>query len=190
MRLIIGVAGQARSGKDTIAKFLIDNFGFKRFAFADQLKGIVNGMFGWDERHTDGELKEVDDPEWGFSPRRAYQLFGTEFGRALNPNLWVKMADKAMGTGLWVVPDVRFDNEANFIRLGGHLIHVHRPNNVTVAAHISEQPIPPTGNDMVIHNNWDISALHEQVRYKMHYLLKGIQDNEISFQEKHDGQAD
>ena len=123
-RFIIGITGRARSGKDTIAEHLVYGHLYTRFAFADPIKDIVCGMFGWGARHRDGDPKEVDDPYWGFSPRKAYQTFGTEFGRALNPNVWIMMADRQLTSGLWVCSDVRFDNEADFVRDNGVLIHV------------------------------------------------------------------
>ena len=39
--MIIGVSGYARSGKDTIAEVLIMNYGFKRLAFADNIRKAV-----------------------------------------------------------------------------------------------------------------------------------------------------
>lgn len=61
---IIGVAGYARSGKDSVCEFIqeelkelaISSF---RYALADPIKYQVNQLFGWDERHSYGELKEV-----------------------------------------------------------------------------------------------------------------------------------
>ncbi len=37
-KVLIGLMGYARSGKDTIAKFLVSRLGFKRLSFADTLK--------------------------------------------------------------------------------------------------------------------------------------------------------
>lgn len=56
---MIGICGKARSGKDTMAERLVLNYGYTRYAFADPLKAAVNEMYGWDERHGYGELKEV-----------------------------------------------------------------------------------------------------------------------------------
>ena len=43
--MIIGVNGRARSGKDTIAKVMIDKFGFQKISFADPLKNICSDAF-------------------------------------------------------------------------------------------------------------------------------------------------
>lgn len=67
--------------------------------------------------------KNQECPRWGFSPRRAYQLMGTEFGRALSEDLWVNMAPQNTSV---IVPDIRFRNEAEWIKLHGVLLFVTR----------------------------------------------------------------
>lgn len=59
---IIGLAGKARSGKDTVAKFFTAE-GYSRLAFADELKKITARTFGHklNEYHTD--QKEERYPE-------------------------------------------------------------------------------------------------------------------------------
>ena len=39
--MIIGLTGYARSGKDTVAKILVDNYGYKRIAFADKIRELL-----------------------------------------------------------------------------------------------------------------------------------------------------
>ena len=58
--MLIGFTGKAGSGKDTAAKALID-IGWKRFAFADELKNTVNSLFRWNSDHSNGHLKELED---------------------------------------------------------------------------------------------------------------------------------
>lgn len=41
-KIIIGLMGYAKSGKDTITKSFIDNYGYKRVAFADNIKKEMN----------------------------------------------------------------------------------------------------------------------------------------------------
>lgn len=59
--MFIGITGYAQSGKDTVCDILrahgiVEN----RYAFADPIKDTCNALFGWDERHSFGELKEVE----------------------------------------------------------------------------------------------------------------------------------
>lgn len=41
-KYVVGVIGYSKSGKDSCAQFFIDEFGFKRIAFADKLKEELN----------------------------------------------------------------------------------------------------------------------------------------------------
>ena len=39
--MIIGLSGYAQSGKDTVAKVLIEEYGFTRIAFADKIREFL-----------------------------------------------------------------------------------------------------------------------------------------------------
>jgi dCMP deaminase len=68
--LIIGEAG---SGKDTVADYLIQKYGFKRYAFADKIKSISDELFPEEVRNN---------------PRSTWQAVGEKF-RVINPYCWV-----------------------------------------------------------------------------------------------------
>lgn len=174
---IIGIAGPAGSGKDTVAQRLIEKHSFMRYALADPLKNVLNDLFGWtQEQWADREWKERVDDHLGFSPRRAAQTLGTEWGRALHPLLWLKIADsyieasRAMNNlyadipaaGI-VIPDIRFENEADWLRQKGLLIHVVRDGCVPVEAHSSEAGVAYQEGDATVHNNRDIAWAWDQV---------------------------
>lgn len=172
MMRLIGLTGKAGTGKDTFAGFLNKHLSFEPYSFAGPLKDACCGLFGW-TRHQidhDREFKEAVDPRWGFSPRRAMQLMGTEYGRQmLRDDLWIHMAkirlDETRKEGL-LVTDVRFENEATWIREnGGLLIHLERPGLQSVAAHASEAGVEFVEGDMVVVNSGSMDALqvHAQV---------------------------
>jgi hypothetical protein len=170
LKMLIGVAGKKRSGKDTTAKFLVEDHGFKAMAFAEPLKDAAKTIFGWGEEHVNGELKEVEDPFWGFSPRWALQHMGTEAMRKnIDDEIWVKATmRKAMPLvakgGNIVITDVRFPNEAQAIRdAGGRLWRVERLGLET-SDHASETALDDFGPwDMVIDNSGSISDLYSHV---------------------------
>ena len=62
MQDIIGFCGRARAGKDTSAsvmKELIDkDHSCYRYSLADPIKQQINKVFGWNDRHGYGDLKE------------------------------------------------------------------------------------------------------------------------------------
>jgi len=157
---LIGIAGRARTGKDTLAAHLVAAYGFTRYAFADPLKAMLSHIPGWDERYLNGDLKDVVDPFYGVSPRRAMQTLGTEWGRSLAPDWWVMVADRSIPEGQkTVISDVRFDDEAQYVRERGLLIHLVRPDAPGVAGHVSEAGVEVSVDDIVIGNDMGVPAL-------------------------------
>lgn len=176
---LIGLAGPAGSGKSAVAEFLIYDHGFASYGFADPLKKALNAAFGftmdqWDDR----EWKERDLP-WlpGVSPRLLAQTLGTEWGRdCIDPELWIKLADRwldtlqdmatAMETPIAgvVFPDMRFENEAAWIRLrSGTIWHVQRKGSVAVREHVSEQGIDMFDDELILFNNDTLEMLRLMV---------------------------
>lgn len=150
---IIGLHGLPRSGKDTVAKILIDAYGYERIAFAEPLKKAAAVLLDRPMCECNGltESGEVYDreavmPEWGFSMRWFLQTFGTECLRQqIREDFWTKrlvaeVQKRPLGS-LIVVTDVRFANETNALRnLGGLIVQVRRPGLVG-SNHISDRPV-------------------------------------------------
>lgn len=168
---LIGLAGPARSGKDTVAKLLKTAVGnVESLAFADPIRNMLGAGFGFDERHFNGPLKEVQIDWIGKSYRQMAQTLGTEWGREqVNQNLWVlhawERAKKFHAEGKHVVvTDVRFNNEADFLREHGATVwHVVRPNVQAVQAHVSEAGILWSTEDFTIVNNSTVEDLLDNV---------------------------
>lgn len=167
---VIGVAGRARSGKDSIGKFLIDKYKYTRYAFADPIKHALSKMFGLPVRDFyDDERKEIPHAFWGISPREMAQKLGTEGGRMLfREDIWIKRAELQLKSfpRKYVITDVRFENEAEFIRENeGVLIHVVRPElgDGVVNEHVSENGVEIVEGDHVIFNDGTLSELYFKV---------------------------
>lgn len=165
---LIGIAGRARSGKDTVANFIVAAIGGYRYSFADPIRamlvplGIDMADPYWQAR------KEEPIPALGVSPRYLMQTLGTEWGRQLiNPDLWLIMAHQRLlqnGPGM-VISDVRFENEAAWIRRhGGRIIHVFRPDAKAVEAHASEDGIELQDTDVRLFNSGTLEELQLSVR--------------------------
>lgn len=172
MTVVVGLGHRSRAGKDEAAKVLVERFGFRRYSFADLLKRSVNLVMGWDERHSDGPLKEQVDPFWGFAPRFAYQQIGTEgYRRLLGETIWAKATHRLFekeGHTHIVLPDVRFyKGEVEAIRaMGGELWLVERPSlpPLDENAHASERDLANfTGWDVTLVNDKTLKEFHEQV---------------------------
>ncbi len=173
---VIGIAGKARTGKDTTAKFIQAHNGGYIYSFADPIREMLI-PFGIDMRDPFWQdHKETVIPVLNASPRRLMQTLGTEWGRELiNPNIWTLMAHQKLlhdGYGM-IIPDVRFDNEAKFIRkINGVVIHLHRPDAVTVEAHASEAGVTMLPEDYLIVNDGTLEDLQHSVRSLLDGLAK------------------
>ena len=182
--LLIGLAGPAHSGKDTLARYLVCRYGFTRMAFADLLKRMLLALELGPE-YTDGPGKEAIIPWLGCSYRRLCQTLGTEWGRdSICSDLWVKLLDRqidrlehsnAMAVDRRhpyhmriVISDVRFPNEAEYIRDRGYLWHIRRPGHPGLQGwareHPSERPITPRPDDLqLVNRENELTALFARI---------------------------
>jgi len=174
-KLLIGLTGPAGVGKDTVAYILKAIYSVETYAFAKPIKDMLKAI-GITEP-ADRKDKELVRPEWGFSYRRAAQLLGTEWGRELNPELWLNLAKihiKSESKRLCIT-DVRFENEASLIRSsGGTIWHMTgRQSSIHDAnkAHQSEAGIAIHKNDHIIVNDGSLIQLRDNVIQAMNYCF-------------------
>lgn len=175
MKRLFGITGRAGAGKDTVADYLGLDHGFMKIAFADPLRSAASSMFGVDHRHFhDRKLKGAEHLYWGMSPRRMLQLLGNDAVKSVfGPDIWVKRwrlsYSAVRDTDHVVVPDVRFDLEAEHIReVGGVIIHVTRNNGAhaldgEAAAHVSEKGVTFRDGDYLLYNDGDMVDLYDEV---------------------------
>lgn len=159
MRSIIALTGPKGCGKSTAAKLLIDIKKFHRHSFAKPLKEMIKCL-GVDERHVNGELKEIPCEELcGKSPRFGMQTIGTEWGRdIMHPNLWVNAWKNTLPEGNVVCDDLRFPNElVELKKMGGTIIEISRPGFERDQSHESEAHSLPY--DYKIENNGSFDDL-------------------------------
>lgn len=148
---VIGLSGPAGSGKTTAAQAILKTPGYVRLPLAGPIKHMLRAGLGLTDRQTDGDLKEVPIPRLGgLTPRRLLQTLGTEWGRSLDDQFWIKLWLQQARDEVWngargiVVDDVRFLNEANFLRkeTGARLVSLVTPHvgplGDAEAAHSSE----------------------------------------------------
>lgn len=173
--MIVGFGYQARVGKDTSAQFL-ERHGFSIRGFADALKGACHTIFGLNDEQLHGDLKEVEDPFWGTTPRDILQRVGTEaMRRHFDEAVWVKSLERYIQRRIksndrWAIPDVRFPNEAAAIkRMGGFVVRVDRDRSlrtprIATQGHASETSLEGYDRwDYVINNNGGFQYLHCQL---------------------------
>lgn len=181
--MIIGITGHARNGKDSVADVLVNDYGFERLSFAWPIKEACKTIFGWTDEHVYGALKDIEDKEWGISPRLAMQLLGTDWGQftlceksisfaaTTGRSIWVKRALKDAGDKNIVISDVRFLHEAESIRNArGYVIRVIRPGFEGTSIHPSETEMIDIEEDAHIINDLSLDDL----RYSVYNVMTQI----------------
>ena len=141
---IVGFAGKAGSGKDSLGAHLIEELELrgipaKRFAFGDAVKEWLELEYGLDMKimHSPALVKnnaytnilwdhERDNtcppPEAFMTYREAMQYLGTDVGRAEDDDRWINETLYQVAVwhqenpeGIAIITDVRFPNEADYI---------------------------------------------------------------------------
>jgi hypothetical protein len=94
------------------------------------------------------------------SPRQAFQWFGTDWGRALDDNMWINIAPRKNT----IITDVRFDNEEALLRelTQAEGIHVTRPgfSKIAESSHESEKGLTHVQAEHSVVNDKSLEDLH------------------------------
>ena len=177
--MIIGLSGFAGSGKDEVAKILVEEHEFARAAFADpirqfltEINPMVNEHFnlqsaidvvGWDNAKKSPEIRRLMQ-DLGVGARK---LFGEDFWIK---QLWEDLAETPTIYHV-VISDVRFINEAEAIKkVNGKVIRVVRPGVDAVNSHVSETELDDYAFDTKILNMGTLDDLRSTVRKLMESL--------------------
>ena len=199
--MLIGIVGLIGSGKDTVAKRLVEKHKFHRDSFAKSLKDAVSVMFNWDREMLEGnteqsrEWRELPDEYWSkqfgktVTPRWVLQYFGTEVMRGqMYDGIWVDSCLGRYEGKDTVISDTRFPNEVNQIRArGGKIIRVKKgpdpewfvnyvEGNITPKnVHSSEYLWARSEFDLIINNDGDLNQLNDKVDDMIMHLLRDRQ---------------
>lgn len=171
----IALFGKMRSGKDTVAKILIEEYGFTRYGFGDGIGRVI---------------KEYFPEAWaGGKPRGHYQFIGQQF-RKLNEYVWIdytlntifedgrpyRIFGKEFNV---VIADGRQLNEAKRLKEAGYLIvKVETPEELRIQRmkelgdvfspeqlnHETELQVDMIEPDVLILNDGTLEELEEKVQ--------------------------
>jgi cytidylate kinase len=168
--MIVGIAGYAGSGKTTVARHLVDSLGYTRLSFATPIRQALMAMGVHESYLTDH--KHIEIPRIGHTARYLMQTLGTEWARAtVNRNFWLYLMDNAITTqpigNNIVVDDVRFDNEADYLRRkNGIIINLVRGNTQLdpySTDHASEEGISSELVNYNIENDGSVAAVVKEM---------------------------
>lgn len=189
-QLVILLHGEPGAGKDATGKFLVEQHGFTRFAFADRLKEMCEALnpivsvddgFVYPLRLT----TVIEDLGWDEAKkiypevRRTQQRLATEVIREfVSPSYWadyVYNAVRAIAPYRAVITDLRFQSEMDVfdrwnLAVDPHVWWIERPYNPQRmegenATHVSEAWHPSEYTP--IRNNHDLPWLETVVKDEM-----------------------
>jgi len=137
MRKLIGISGKIGSGKSTFAEYLseiiwndlwIDSM---VVSIGDAVKEECAAVFGFPVKYAytqAGKDTFISVPAQGkhMTIRKILQWWGTDIMRTLvDEDYWIKVLDQRLGDGVVIIDDIRFPNEADYIKSkGGYLIRL------------------------------------------------------------------
>jgi hypothetical protein len=181
--MIIGLTGYAQSGKDTVAKILVERYGYIRVAFADRIKDLLFEMNpivgytdapvylrdvverdGWEKAKSYGEI------------RRYLQNLGVGARNIFGEQFWIDQAVRQLDPdNNYVITDVRFTNEADMLRQMGEWVEntevqiwrIKRPGIEAVNEHVSENEMDGYKVDQIFSNSGTLEGLELMVKTRM-----------------------
>lgn len=174
---VVLLAGYARAGKDTVARYMKNRYLYRPMKFAGPLYDMVIAMYHQivhevSPAYIEARKQEVA-PGTTLTWRELMQTLGTEWGRdMLGADIWCNLAAEtayAYRPQNIVFSDARFFSEYERLqqdeRFDVRLLYIARDDNAPQMAHRSEQEIGQLRRlaDFEIENNSDIPALYEQV---------------------------
>lgn len=183
--VLVALTGKARSGKSTVAWYLVEMYGFVETSFGEALKDFVHEIFqlNYDKKYRD-----------------LYQKFG-QFCRSIDEDVWVRHCLNPIDRRIefarrypnvveqyrYVVSDLRQPNEYRALRERGFvIIRINASDDVRLTRmkregdvftpealnHETERYVDTFDVDYEITNDGSLRQLYEQVDAIMRGLIK------------------
>lgn len=179
---LLGIGGYPEAGKDAVADYLVESFGWVKVNMSTPLLAdlkTMNPIVAYRREHwysksvipvrfaelTDqvGYVRAKENPEY----RRLMKTYGTNVQRARDEDIWVNIAQARIKElhlqhKQVVITGMRFPNELRVIRqLGGTLLWVDRPSlDISKHQHASDVSVHKEDFDGVVVNDSTLARLY------------------------------
>ena len=180
----IGLAGKSGSGKDVVADYICEQYGYRKVAVADAIRDeVADFLFEifdntQDTHFQDGPhvdairdafMQMVYEKPTPHAMRILLQWWGTEYRRSQDSDYWVKqLVAKMPEEDFVVVSDVRLPIEMDAIHAaGGEVWFVERPgvDPVGIPNHLTEIGLDGATFDRKILNDKSLDELRAKVDF-------------------------
>ena len=183
---IILLRGFSHSGKDFIGQILSDNYNYKRFAFADSLKKMVQLEFkcSWDKLHTQEGKIQICETD---TLKRTYRQILIDEAlrlRNIDSGIFAKYCSTEINGQNYeesperiVITDWRYPNEITILENsfpGYKIIPVHiqrEGQNKSPVDNISEYQLTNRINDFILINKMD-ESIHQDIKILIDLIHK------------------
>lgn len=177
--IIILIKGFSHSGKDFVGNILCEEYGYKRFAFADSLKKLVADKYKCDVNILHSQKGKLETCYDDYLKRTYRQILIDEARemRNVNPDVFVihccEEIRKIASNSKIVITDWRYENELavlkyTFPNAKIHTIHLIRKGQTeSPVSDVSEYQLMNYNCDYDICNNMDESIYDEINKIKI-----------------------
>ena len=177
---VVALTGSKGSGKDTVGQLIAESFGGHTIAFADPIKQTVVDIF---------KLKNVDEYDLFKRTILEYKLdyaplaiagrhVVREIGMLMREyddkqfNKYVREKIESDPSKIWVVTDMRFDNEYTMLKsIGAKVVKITRPS-YTYDGHITEREFNDSLVDHTLMNDGSLDYLKIRTEIVMNQIMK------------------
>lgn len=176
--MLIGLLGNKGSGKDTTANYIKTKYECQVEAFATPLKETVRILFNMTDEQLYGDKKEIVDTRWNITPRQVFQYIGTDIVRNkfseimphIGNNFWIINLENKYReyisnnkSGIFIITDVRFQNEVDFIKKNNGIVIKIVRNINNYDSHESENIDSVNNYDYLLENNGTLENLYRKI---------------------------
>ena len=185
---VIALTGSKGSGKDTVGQLISDLCGGQTIAFADPIKNVVEHVFqlpvqgiGLEDHQAYDQFKRTrltfDLPKFNMMSLDARHVV-REIGMLMREyddkqfNKYVKEKIESDPSKIWVVTDLRFDNEYTMLKsIGAKVVKITRPA-YTYDGHITEREFNDSLVDYTLMNDGSLDYLKIRTEIVMNQIMK------------------